>query len=186
MLSATQHTPYTSYNAMDTPLFNAALIPKSVEARLPPGYTIRPLQASDYHRGVLQTLAVLTTVGDISESDFIKRFQYWQDRNDTYYNVVIVNDKDRVVAIGSVVIERKLIHHCASAGHIEDIAVASSEQGKKLGLHLINTLTAIAEQVGAYKVILDCSDKNVPFYEKCGYTHSGNEMVLKFKKPGTL
>jgi hypothetical protein len=37
-------------------------------------------------------------------------------------------------------------------GHIEDIAVAKDQQGRKLGLRIILTLDAIAEQVGCYKV----------------------------------
>jgi glucosamine-phosphate N-acetyltransferase len=37
-------------------------------------------------------------------------------------------------------------------GHIEDIAVAKDQQGKKLGLRIIHTLDAIAETVGCYKV----------------------------------
>lgn len=37
-------------------------------------------------------------------------------------------------------------------GHIEDIAVAKDQQGKKLGLKMIQALDYVAEQVGAYKV----------------------------------
>jgi hypothetical protein len=36
-------------------------------------------------------------------------------------------------------------------GHIEDIAVAKEQQGKKLGLRIIQSLDYIAEQVGCYK-----------------------------------
>lgn len=61
-------------------------------------------------------------------------------------------------------------------GHIEDIAVSADQQGKKLGLRIIETLKAIGQQVGCYKVILDCSEKNVPFYEKCGFERKGVEM----------
>jgi len=37
-------------------------------------------------------------------------------------------------------------------GHIEDIAVAKDQQGKKLGLRIIQALDGIAEAVGCYKV----------------------------------
>jgi hypothetical protein len=77
--------------------------------------------------------------------------------------------------------ESRLTHislrNLGSVGHIEDIAVLSSEQGKKLGLWIIQTLDHIAHQVGCYKAILDCSEKNQPFYEKCGYTLAGIQMV---------
>ena len=46
------------------------------------------------------------------------------------------------------------------AGHIEDIAVDTSVQGKGLGKKIINALTLLSETLGAYKVILDCSEEN--------------------------
>lgn len=69
------------------------------------------------------------------------------------------------------------LRNLAACGHIEDIAVASEQQGKKLGLLIIQTLDAIAQAVGCYKAILDCSEKNRPFYEKCGYKLAGIQMV---------
>ncbi|ODQ65288.1 acyl-CoA N-acyltransferase [Nadsonia fulvescens var. elongata DSM 6958] len=161
-------------------LFDPSLIPASFQESLPAGYHIRPLSVLDYNRGVLEVLAVLTTVGPISKEEFATQFQYWKKQNDTYYVIVITDAKNQVMAIGSVIIERKLIHQCGLAGHIEDIAVASDQQGKKLGLHLINTLTNIAKTAGAYKVILDCSIENVGFYEKCGYKNVGAQMKLAF------
>lgn len=44
------------------------------------------------------------------------------------------------------------IHNLGSVGHIEDIAVAKDQQGKKLGLRMIQALDYVAEQVGCYKV----------------------------------
>jgi glucosamine-phosphate N-acetyltransferase len=163
-------------------LFHPSLIPSFVTQELPEGYKIRPLVASDYNRGVLDVLRVLTTVGDISEHTFQAQFDYWLKRNDTYFTLVILNERDMVVAVGSVVVERKLIHECGLVGHIEDIAVGRSEQGNKLGLRIIHALTEIGKSQGAYKIILDCSEHNVPFYEKCGYSKSGCQMHIKFNQ----
>lgn len=44
------------------------------------------------------------------------------------------------------------IHNLGMVGHIEDIAVAKDQQGKKLGLRIIQALDYVAEQVGCYKV----------------------------------
>jgi citrate lyase synthetase len=63
------------------------------------------------------------------------------------------------------------------AGHIEDIAVAKSEQGKKLGIKIIQTLMDISDKVGCYKTTLVCADHNVKFYERCGFVKGQNEMV---------
>jgi glucosamine-phosphate N-acetyltransferase len=163
-------------------LFDQSLIPASVFEALPKDYNIRALMADDYERGVLEVLKVLTTVGDISKEQFLEQFAYWHKHNDQYFVVVITNESDAVVAVGSIVVERKLIHQCGKVGHIEDIAVDRSQQGKKLGLRLIHALTDIGHSQGAYKVILDCSEHNVPFYEKCGYAKAGVQMSLKFQE----
>lgn len=91
------------------------------------------------------------------------------------------------------------IHNLGRVGHVEDIAVAKDQQGKKLGLHIIHALDHIGEKVGCYKVrvpffvladpssvspalthhqtILDCSEANEGFYVKCGYKRVGLEMA---------
>ena len=40
-------------------------------------------------------------------------------------------------------------------GHIEDIAVAKDQQGKKLGLKIIQALDYVAEKVGCYKASVE-------------------------------
>lgn len=43
------------------------------------------------------------------------------------------------------------IHNLGMVGHIEDIAVAKDQQGKKLGLRIIQALDHVARKVGCYK-----------------------------------
>lgn len=69
------------------------------------------------------------------------------------------------------------IHNLGIVGHIEDIAVAKDQQGKKLGLRIIQALDFIAGKVGCYKSILDCSEANEGFYVKCGFRRAGLEMA---------
>ena len=59
------------------------------------------------------------------------------------------------------VLTPRSIHSLGLVGHIEDIAVDKSQQGKKLGLRIIQALTAISENSGCYKTILNCSDSNI-------------------------
>jgi glucosamine-phosphate N-acetyltransferase len=110
-----------------------------------------------------------------------------------------------IIATGNVFIEKKFLRGLGSVGHIEDIAVDKTQQGKKLGLRVIQTLTEISEVLGCYKTILNCSDANIrelsrsrarrflalhsfsdvyvvcassAFYEKCGFVKKENEMVM--------
>lgn len=158
---------------------------------------IRPLASTDYKRGHLNILSVLTVVSDPGEEAWRAQFNMFREIQKTYYSIVIVDKpSDRIVAVGTVFIERKFLRGLGSVGHIEDIAVDKSQQGKKLGLRIIQALTGISENSGCYKTILNCSDANIresrrvlgwfvvltilvlsAFYQKCGYEKKENEMV---------
>lgn len=136
----------------DGPLFSPSLISPDVLGVLPSDYTIRPVRRSDYRRGYLDVLRVLTTVGDISEEQWNQRYDWMAARNDEYYLLVVLDGADRVVGTGSLIVERKFIHALGMVGHIEDIAVEKGQQGKKLGLRIIQALDYVAAHVGCYKV----------------------------------
>ena len=82
--------------------------------------------------------------------------------NQIYFPLVIVSKvNDQVVGTGTVFMEKKFLRGLSTVGHIEDIAVDKNQQGKKLGLRIIQALTGISEGLGAYKTILNCSDHNI-------------------------
>lgn len=186
--------------AADEGLFPSYLVSPDVSAALPAGYKLRALRRSDYGTGFLDCLRVLTTVGDIARADFEAQYDRMV-KHEGYYIVVIEDDAAAVVATGALIVERKLcvapvpppppclplpshalnaaasIHNLGAVGHIEDIAVATSQQGKKLGLRLIQALDFVAERVGCYKSILDCSEANEGFYLKCGFRRAGLQMA---------
>ncbi|KAI3405234.1 GNA1 [Candida oxycetoniae] len=147
---------------------------------LPPNYTFRKLKLTDYSNNYLETLRVLTTVGNIEEHSFANLFRIWEENSNIYQPHVITNPEGVVVATGMLLVEAKLIHECGKVGHIEDISVAIDEQGKKLGNYMVKSLSTLAKSYGCYKVILDCSPHNVGFYEKCGFKNDGVEMVQRF------
>ena len=84
----------------------------------------------------------------------------------------------QLVAMGTILIENKLIHNCSCVGHIEDVVVHEKYRNMKLGKTLIDHLVNVARQKGVYKVILNCSKTNVEFYEKCGFHNSNVEMRI--------
>lgn len=126
---------------------------------------IRPLASTDYHRGHLAVLSVLTVVTDPGEVAWVSQFHAMRSAPQTYFPIVIVDKaSDKIVGVGNVFIERKFLRGLGSVGHIEDIAVDKSQQGKKLGLRIIQALTSISEGCGCYKTILNCSDSNIRAY----------------------
>ncbi|ORX82250.1 hypothetical protein BCR32DRAFT_165959 [Anaeromyces robustus] len=87
------------------------LISEEVQKSLPEGYRVRPLEIEDYAKGHLDCLAQLTTVGEIKKEDYEQRFNYLKDRQDTYASIVIEHvESKRVVASGTLIVERKFIH----------------------------------------------------------------------------
>jgi glucosamine-phosphate N-acetyltransferase len=160
-------------------LFSDDLVSPEVVSKLPEGYRLRALRPTDYNAGFLDCLRVLTTVGEFTEEQFSEQFEAMR-ASGSYY-IIVVEDPSRaekpVVATGALITERKFIHSLGAVGHIEDIAVAKDQQGKKLGLRVIQALDYVAEQVGCYKTILDCSEANEGFYVKCGFRKAGLQMA---------
>lgn len=72
----------------------------------------------------------------------------------TYYILVVVNPEDRIVASGTLMMERKFVHNLGIVGHVEDLAVARDQKGKKMGLRVLEALVHVAQTVGCYKVCL--------------------------------
>ncbi|CAI4038701.1 hypothetical protein SMKI_06G0470 [Saccharomyces mikatae IFO 1815] len=156
---------------------------------LPDGFYVRRIEEKDFEQ-VTETLKVLTTVGTIAPESFGKLIKYWNeatvwdDNNDKkimQYNAIVIVDKhtEKIAATGNIFIEKKIIHELGLCGHIEDIAVNSKYQGQGLGKLLIDELVTIGYGYGCYKIILDCDEKNVKFYEKCGFSNAGVEMQIR-------
>ncbi|KFY86731.1 hypothetical protein V500_07434 [Pseudogymnoascus sp. VKM F-4518 (FW-2643)] len=164
-------------------LFSADLISPTIAASLPESYTIRALEKSDFARGFLDCLRVLTTVGDITEEQWNERYDWMDTQGNGGYFLLVIEDQGRIVGTGALIVERKFIHNLGLVGHIEDIAVAKDQQGKKLGLKIIQALDFIAAKVGCYKSILDCSEANEGFYVKCGFKRAGLEMAHYYEDP---
>jgi len=93
-------------------------------------------------------------VGDVTEDAWTERYDWMARRGDEYYILVVCDGGGKVVGTGCVVVERKFIHNLGLVGHIEDIAVTKDQQGKKLGLRIIEALDYVAKKVGCYKVSL--------------------------------
>lgn len=153
-------------------------------------FKIRRITITDFQQ-VKEALEFLTEVEPLSQEKFNKVLEYWSTyklpgRDTPVYNcfvIVPVNDNGEetgeVAAVGTIFIEQKLIHGGALTGHIEDIAVNGKFQGKKLGKKLINHLSQYGLNNGCYKIILDCEEKNVGFYQKCDFHQHGIEMQIR-------
>ncbi|CAG0896110.1 unnamed protein product [Darwinula stevensoni] len=118
----------------------------------------------------VELLKQLTDVGTVTREMFTEKFKRMKSCKETYF-ITVMEDltTGKIIGSGSLVLEEKFIHSCASRGRIEDIVVDSSYRGKQLGKYIVMLLTGIAKKLKCYKITLDCRDQMVPFYESLGY-----------------
>ena len=89
--------------------------------------------------------------------------------------------KDIVVGTITLLVEPKFIFNGGRVGHIEDVSVKKGYQNMGIGSRLVLHATTVAKELGCAKIVLDCSDETMPFYEKLGYSYQDNCMkkILK-------
>ncbi|KAL5983283.1 Glucosamine-phosphate N-acetyltransferase-like protein [Asimina triloba] len=144
-------------------------------------FPVRRLQITDKSKGFISLLGQLTVCDSISDEQFEARFQDLTSSGDDHVICVIEDEHSgRIIATGTIFIEKKFIRNCGKVGHIEDVVVDSSVRGKRLGQKIIQFLSDHAQALGCYKVILDCSIENKRFYEKCGFKQKEIQMVRYF------
>ncbi|CAH1764501.1 23475_t:CDS:2 [Entrophospora sp. SA101] len=152
-------------------LFEQSLISSEIQNSLPINYKLRPLAKNDFEKGVIECLGQLSVIGNPSKEQFIG-----------YYIIVIENEEEKIVGVGTLLVELKFLRSCGKVGHIEDIVVHDSQRGKSLGKRIIEQLKYLGNKLECYKIVLSCNEKNIPFYEKCGLTIKDAHMALYYDK----
>ncbi|XP_076834703.1 glucosamine 6-phosphate N-acetyltransferase [Brachyhypopomus gauderio] len=168
-----------------TPLFDPFLLqdldwsssPVSFSPSISPanpgeGLTLRPLCVGDVDRGLYKLLSQLTVAGDVTKEQFKAKFEHMKKTGDYYTIVVEDTNLGQIVATATLIIEHKFIHGCAKRGRVEEVVVSDVCRGKQLGKLLVSTLTLLSKKLQCYKITLECSQKNVEFYKKFGYSAS--------------
>ena len=93
--------------------------------------------------------------------------------NDNHYIFIYENFEKQPIGIITLLIEQKLIHGGKCVGHIEDLVVDNKYKGKGIARELINYCVNIAEENNCYKIILDCKEELIPFYNKNNFKQQG-------------
>lgn len=143
-------------------------------------FLMRNIRKGDYDHGYIQLLSQLSTIDPdkISRADFEAFIETLRDD----FRIIIIENIDTKQIVGTVtcLIESKLLHNFGKVMHIEDVVTDNEVRGRGLGKHLIEHATNIAENCGCYKIILDCEEKNIGFYDKCGFANKNIQMSKYF------
>ncbi|KAJ8537637.1 hypothetical protein K7X08_014177 [Anisodus acutangulus] len=115
-------------------------------------FRIRKLEISDKDNGFIELLRQLTVCDSVSDEKFKERFEEIAKYGDDHRICVIEDVRlGKIVATGSVFIEKKFVRNCGKAGHIEDVVVDSSARGMQLGKRIVEYLADHAYSMGCYK-----------------------------------
>lgn len=147
----------------DSPLANVKL-DWTLKEKLPNGYNVRSLQRDDLDRGYTK----LKSVGHISKAAWKERCEYLRSRSDTYIVLVITDHTNVVVCTGTLLVERKFLSGMCMVGHAQDLLIGEGQQGKNLGLRMLDCLDSIARDMGCYKLVASTQETNEAFYQQKG------------------
>lgn len=86
------------------------------------------------------------------------------------------------VGTALLLIQRNLSHGVKPYAHVENVVTDIRFRGKGIGQKMVDYLVSQARENDCYKVILCCETKNIPFYEHCGFSLTGeSEMRIALK-----
>tara|TARA_R100000808_G_C2100681_1_gene117844 strand:+ start:148 stop:582 length:435 start_codon:yes stop_codon:yes gene_type:complete len=138
---------------------------------------IRELEITDIDEFYMKLMCQLS--GEKKEYRWQNIALFWlkYEGND-YHQTFVYEDEGRVVGTATVLIEHKLLHYGSRVGHIEDVVVDKNTRKSGIGKELIKACVDFCRYNKCYKAILDCSEENIPFYEKCGFTFAENCMRI--------
>jgi glucosamine-phosphate N-acetyltransferase len=145
--------------------------------------SIHEIKYEDIDKGFLAVLENLVPP-DISNKEHAKNILQKIKMNPLHKIFVAEEDDSngKVVGTTTLLIEPKFINKGMQVGYIEDVSVRKEYEGLGIGSKLITYATNYAISIeGCRKVLLYCSEKTKPFYEKLGYQLAKDTFVMKFE-----
>ena len=107
--------------------------------------------------------------------------QWWNILDNDQYHYYVADQGGLVVGVASLIVINKLIRGGNRVGLIEDVAVSRHAGSRGVGTMLIEKLKELAIEKKCYKTILNCSEDNIGFYEKCGFYQK--EVQMRWDRP---
>jgi glucosamine-phosphate N-acetyltransferase len=137
----------------------------------------RNIECNDYYKGYIKLIKKLS---NFNNDILYEQFNNYINNLNNNYKIIVILLNDIIIGSGTIFIENKIIHNFGNVAHIEDIIIDNNYRNLKLGKKLIDKLIFIAKENNCYKIILNCNDDNILFYEKCGFIKKENQMALYF------
>jgi glucosamine-phosphate N-acetyltransferase len=103
-------------------------------------------------------------------------------KENTHHKVYVLYDNEinKVIGMGTLLLEKKIIHNFGTVGHIEDIVIHKDYQNQEHGKRILRNIIYEAKKEKCYKVILNCKEELEEFYKKCGLEKKNIQMAYYF------
>jgi glucosamine-phosphate N-acetyltransferase len=141
---------------------------------------IREIEYDDTDKGFLEVLENLLSpeIDNENAKNILTKI-----KSNPLHKIFVAQDNtnDKIIGTTTLLIEPKFINKGMQVGYIEDVSVRKGYEGLGIGFKLVNHATNYAiSKESCKKILLYCSEKNRPFYEKLGYKLSSDTFVMKF------
>lgn len=142
---------------------------------------IREIEYDDIDKGFLEVLEnlLLPEIDNENTKNILKKIKL-----NPLHKIFVAQDdtNGKIVGTTTLLIEPKFINKGMQVGYIEDVSVRKGYEGLGIGFKLVNHATNYAiSNGGCKKILLYCSEKNRPFYEKLGYKLANDTCIMKFE-----
>jgi len=115
------------------------------------------------------TLSNLTEIGkDVYNKEFSQKILE-KIKNAGNIRIFVAIKDSNIVGSITAIIEQKFIHNGGKICHIEDVVTRKGFEKLGIGSQLVEKVLELAKNEKCYKVILNCSEYNLKFYENLGF-----------------
>tara|TARA_Y100000591_G_scaffold332209_1_gene368689 strand:- start:2942 stop:3394 length:453 start_codon:yes stop_codon:yes gene_type:complete len=89
------------------------------------------------------------------------------------HNIFLLKQDTNIIGSITLIIEQKLIHNGKCIAHIEDFVIDKNYRNQGLSSLLLNYVKKLSQERNCYKIILDCNELLINFYEKHEFKSNG-------------
>jgi glucosamine-phosphate N-acetyltransferase len=140
-------------------------------------YIIREIEMKDITEGQFLKVLENLSVKVIARNQAQRILQTIE--SNPLHKIFVAVQKNIVIGSVTLLVEPKFIYDGRKVAHIEDVVVKKQFAGKGIGSSLVKFAIDVARnEFRCVKVILDCSDENVGFYERLGFSCQDNGMTI--------
>ena len=144
--------------------------------------TLREIEERDIDKGFLDVLNNLVPP-EIEDKEYAKSILQ-KIKSNSLHKIFVAEDdvNSKIAGTITLLVEPKFINKGMKVGYIEDVAVSKDYEGTGIGSKLVIYATTHAISFeGCKKVLLYCSKRTQPFYEKLGYRPAEDTTIMKFE-----